>query len=146
MRFRLRLKIKSIELDMTPMIDVVFLLIVFFTLVINFTAADQNERIRLPISELAQPPEHQPTETLTLHVLPNGDVVYDGVDYVFQGLQEPLRRHVSFLNFMNIPTEKVTIIIRADAQCEIGHVLDVMELCERLGLTGFVLRTKQQEE
>ena len=131
---------------MTPMIDVVFLLIVFFTLVINFTAADQNERVRLPVSELAQPPEHPPTDPLTLHVLPHGDVIYDGVDYPLQGLQNPLRHHVSFLNFMNVPADRVTVIIRADAQCEIGQVLDVIELCEKLGLKGFVLRTKQQEE
>jgi len=145
MRFRLRVKIKNIELDMTPMIDVVFLLIVFFTLVINFTAADQNERIKLPISELAQPPEESPTNQVTLHVLANGDVIYDGKDYPLHGLQDPLNFHLRVLHFTNIPTDKVTVIIRADAQCASGQVLDVMELCQKLGLERIVLRTRQQE-
>ena len=121
----------------------------FFTLVINFTAADQNERIKLPVSELAQPPEHPPTEPVTLHVLANGDVIYDGVDYSLQGLEAPagvFAHHLRFLNFMNIPADDITVIIRGDAQCETGRILDVKELCRRLGLTKFVLRTRQQEE
>src|SRR5215469_12782606 len=116
MRFRLKLKIQGRELDMTPMIDVVFLLIVFFTLVINFTAADQNERIKLPISELAQPPEQPPTEPVTLHILANGDIIYDGKDRSLQELQKPLAHHLRVLKFLNVPADKVTVIIRADAR------------------------------
>ena len=134
---------------MTPMIDVVFLLIVFFTLVINFTAADQNERIKLPISELAQPPEQPPTEPVTLHVLANGDVIYDGIDRTLQGLQDPtgsFTTHIRFLNNMNVPLKDITVIVRADAQCGSGKVFDVMELCQGLGLEKFILRTRQQED
>ena len=131
---------------MTPMIDVVFLLIVFFTLVINFTAADQDERIKLPISELAQPPEQPPTAPITLHILENGDVIYDGIDRSLRTLQDPLRHHVSVLKFLNVPANTVTVIIRGDAQCESGKIFDVMELCRGLGLEKFVLRTRQQEE
>ena len=146
MRFRLKQKQKNTEWDMTPMIDVVFLLIVFFTLVINFTAADQNERIKLPISELAQPPEQSPTEPITLHILENGKVIYDGTDCSIQDLQEPLTHCLRVLKFLNRPASDVTVILRADARCEFGHVYDVAELCQQLGLTKLVWRTKQQDE
>ena len=131
---------------MTPMIDVVFLLIVFFTLVINFTAADQDERIKLPISEWARPSEEAPTKPITLHILANGDVIYDGIDCSLRTLQDPLSYHVSVLKFLNVPANTVTVIIRGDAQCESGKIFDVMELCRGLGLEKFVLRTRQQEE
>ena len=143
---RIRSKLKSAEMDLTPTVDVVFLLIVFFTLVINFAVADQNERIRLPISELAQPPELPPTEPITLHILADGNIIYNGIEYSLQELQSPIDMHLRFLRFMTIPMERVTVIIRADAQCNTGHVLDVIELCQNSNLSRFVLRTKQKEE
>ena len=131
---------------MTPMIDMVFLLIVFFTLVLNFAAADQNERIKLPVSELAQPPDKPPTETITLHVLADGNVIYNGSEYPLNELQKPLDHQLLIRKYMNLPPDKMTVIIRADARCRSGHVLDVIELCQSSSLSQIILRTKQQEE
>lgn len=143
---RIRSKLKSAELDMTPMIDVVFLLIVFFILVINFTAADQDERIKLPVSELAQPPDQPPHEQLTLHVLSDGHVIYGGTEYPLSGLYEKIDERVRLLKFMNVPPEKITVIVRGDALNESGNVLDVIELCQKVNLSRFVVRAKQREE
>jgi biopolymer transport protein ExbD len=131
---------------MTPMIDLVFLLIVFFTLVLNFATADQNERVKLPISELAQPPDMPPTEPITLHVLSNGNVIYNGDEHSFAELKKPIEHQLRFLKHMNVPLDKVTVIIRADAQCKSGQVFDVIEFCKNSNLPSFVLRTRQKEE
>jgi len=128
------------------MIDVVFLLIVFFTLVINFAAADQDERIKLPISELAQPPEQPPTEPITLHILPNGNVIYNGNEQPLAKLKAAMEHQLRVLKFMNISLNEVTVIVRADTRCESRHVLDVVELCKSSDLNRFVLRTRQKEE
>ena len=45
--------------DLTPMIDMTFQLIAFFMVLINFTEADTNERIKLPTSEIVKPPDGQ---------------------------------------------------------------------------------------
>ena len=131
---------------MTPMIDMVFLLIVFFTLVINFAAADQNERVKLPISELAQPPECPPTEPITLHVLINGNVIYNGNELPLTKLKEAMIPQLRFLKYMNISMKNITVIIRADALCASGQVFDVMELCRESELAKIVLRTRQKKE
>ena len=128
------------------MIDVVFLLIVFFTLVINFAAADQNERIKLPISELAQPPERPAAEAVTLHILAEGNIIYNGIEYPIQGLREQIDHRIRVLRFLHIPPGDVTVILRADALSRSGAVLDVIELCQTFGLTKFVLRTKPKED
>ena len=49
----MRIKKTSVNLvegDLTPMIDMTFQLIAFFMVLINFTEADQDERIKLPDS------------------------------------------------------------------------------------------------
>ena len=50
MRFR-KAPVAMVEMDMTPMIDVVFQLITFFMLITNFEQTQADERVKLPISE-----------------------------------------------------------------------------------------------
>src|SRR5947208_1128716 len=51
-----------VEGDMTPMIDMTFQLIAFLMVLVNFSAEDVSARVILPESELAKPPDKQPTE------------------------------------------------------------------------------------
>jgi biopolymer transport protein ExbD len=139
-------KLRSAELDMTSMIDVVFLLIAFFTLVINFTTADQNERIKLPVSETAQPPEQPPTEPLTLNLLPDGNIIYNGNEYTLETLREPVEFQLRVLKYMKVPPEQITIIIRADSVSEAGSVLELISFCQSQKLTRFILRTRHSED
>ena len=46
-----------LEGDLTPMIDMTFQLIAFFMVLINFTQSESNDKVQLPDSELAKPPE-----------------------------------------------------------------------------------------
>ena len=52
------------EVDMTPMIDIVFQLIAFFMVITNFEQTQADERVKLPEDQLARPaksfegPEH----------------------------------------------------------------------------------------
>jgi len=45
------------DVDMTPMIDIVFQLIAFFMVVTNFANTKADERVKLPKDELARPPK-----------------------------------------------------------------------------------------
>ncbi|TSA08111.1 MAG: biopolymer transporter ExbD, partial [Planctomycetaceae bacterium] len=66
------------DIDMTPMIDMTFQLIAFFMFVINFTEAEQDERIQLPSSQLAKPTEGTIETPITLQLTNSGLVVYAG--------------------------------------------------------------------
>ena len=50
------------------MIDVTFQLIAFFMFVLNFTEVDQDQRVNLPLSELARPPDVAYDEPLTIQL------------------------------------------------------------------------------
>ena len=60
MRVKSREVGELLEADMTPMIDIVFQLIAFFMVLVNFTQVDQDARVVLPSSVLSKPPEKQP--------------------------------------------------------------------------------------
>lgn len=60
---------------MTPMIDMVFQLIAFFMVLVNFTEVNQNQRIHLPSSELAKPPDTPLESPITIQVTSAGTAI-----------------------------------------------------------------------
>jgi len=46
-----------VEIDYTPMIDMTFQLIAFFMILINFGDGEQDQRVQLPSSAIAKPPQ-----------------------------------------------------------------------------------------
>ena len=53
---------------MTPMIDMTFQLIAFFMVLINFSDVEQDQRVNLPASELAKPPDTAYDEPITMQM------------------------------------------------------------------------------
>ena len=66
------MKMRKIEMgftepDMTPMIDIVFQLLTFFMIAINFENTKADERVKLPKDTLAKPPVVKPEHELVLN-------------------------------------------------------------------------------
>jgi biopolymer transport protein ExbD len=112
---------------------------------VNFSEADQNERIKLPISELAKPPDEAPGQVVTLQILRNGNTLYNNAEYDLDGLKQTLEFHKRFLNVIKVKLKTVNVIVRADGRCETSKVQDVIDLCQALGFENFKLRAKQND-
>jgi biopolymer transport protein ExbD len=134
------------EGDMTPMIDMVFQLIAFFMVLVNFTEADQNQRIRLPSSELAKPPDAPLDSPITIHVTAGGTAIMGPNEVPIQGLTPLLRleRQVLVRKSEGLATG-ATIIIRGDGITKFGLIQEVIQVCQDVGFEKFALRAKQQE-
>lgn len=143
---RIRSRAVFAEGDMTPMIDMTFQLIAFFMVLINFTEADQNERIRLPISQLAKPPDAPLEDPITLQLTREGTVLLGGEEFSVERLQVPLRRERQIIEATpNKTVAGATIIIRADMRAKAGKVQEVIKVCQETGFERFALRAKQSE-
>ena len=90
MRYRRRHEAKPLEPNMTPMIDMTFLLIAFFMVLIDFSKAETEQAVTLPASELAKPLEIPLEAPLFLHLLESGQVIFSGEKTSVQGLRQPL--------------------------------------------------------
>ncbi|MDR1959709.1 MAG: biopolymer transporter ExbD [Planctomycetaceae bacterium] len=138
MRFN-RTTVSNMELDMTPMIDIVFLLITFFMFVFNFSQADQNERIKLPSSELAKISEVSDTEFLTLQLTAEETILFGREEFAFDELKRLLSRELKLFEALGTDKSKVRVLIRADARSQTGKLQDIMAECRRCGLENFGL-------
>lgn len=132
-------RLLGMELDMTPMIDIVFLLITFFMFVFNFSQADQNERIHLPESELAKISEISATDLLTLQLTAEETILFGANEFPFEDLSSLLNREVQLFDMMGTSKEKIRVLIRADSRAQTGKLQDIMAECRRIGLENFGL-------
>src|SRR6185437_5993841 len=68
------------EPNLTPLLDVVFQLITFFMLVINFSNDNNDQRIRLPVAASAYPAETGPIDEdrLVFNIDADGNLLFNG--------------------------------------------------------------------
>jgi biopolymer transport protein ExbD len=144
MRLRRRAVGPGAEPDMTPMIDVTFQLIAFFMFVLNFSDAETDERIRLPRSQLAKPPEQAAEQPLTLQLTKSGTVLITGDEIPVSRIKSYLNREIALLERQRRDKADTTVIIRADAVAQTGKVQELIKNCQEVGFEKFSLKAKQE--
>lgn len=144
MRFMRRQTDPDTGADLTPMIDVVFQLIAFFMVIINFTEAEQNERIKLPSSILARPPDAPQETPLTLQMDENGVIYFASREVTVDSLAPLLQQERNVMQYLQKDPAQATIIIRAHQEAKAGSVQELIRTCQDVGFEKFVLRAKQE--
>ena len=148
------------EPDMTPMIDIVFQLLTFFMIAINFENTKADERVKLPIDALAKPPESRLENELLLnfgYVRRNGEPVgepvifYNGENISLERIQPSLEQEAKFFKAKSVISadkalDDVSVIIRADAGIPTGMVQELIEKCQLAGFTRFSLKASQERK
>ncbi len=142
MRFR-RHESASATGDLTPMIDMSFQLIAFFMVMINFTQADQNDKIKLPTSELAKPPDAPFEHPIFIQLTKTGTVLMGGEERPLTGLKAVMIREGEFLRLIDKSPSDATVIIRADANAAMGKVQEVIQICQETKFEVFALRAEE---
>ena len=135
-----------VEIDYTPMIDMTFQLIAFFMILINFSDAETDERVQLPSSVLAKPPQSPFEEPITIQMLRNGNVVMAGQPYPNVAAIKPLLNNEKYvLESRGKSAGDATIIIRAHKDAKTGVVQEAIKVCQELGFEKFTLRAKSEQ-
>lgn len=117
------------EFELTPMIDVVFLLIAFFMTLISFISSELIE-LELPEAEQASIPE-EPGERQYISINAAGELFFGASPIT----EEALTLRLSQLK-AEIPSLKV--FLRADAQTPHRHVNQVMEATAKAGIFDLI--------
>ncbi len=133
------------EMDMTPMIDVTFQLIAFFMFVLNFSEVDQDQRINLPRSELARPPDVAYEAPLTIQLTSNETIIFAGDELTRDGLKSALLREAQIIKAGEKKVQDVTVIIRADRLAKTGKVQELISYAQEAEFDTFALRGKQSD-
>lgn len=131
------------EGDMTPMIDMVFQLIAFFMVLINFSQTEADDRVVLPSSVLVKPPEAPIEFPIVLHIRKDGEVVLGGDSYTAETLSIGLQRELVVIKAEKKSVSDSNVIIRAHKDTAAGDVQEVIRVAQEQQLVNFALRVKE---
>jgi len=137
-----RKRAAATDIDMTPMIDVTFQLITFFMFTLNFTEAEQDQRVQLPTSQVAKPVENSDLEPLTLQLMNDGRVIYNGELVDLTALNDYLENEKTVMLAADKEPAEATVVVRADGRSRTGDVQQIIRSCQEKGFDKFVLRAE----
>ena len=127
MAVRFRESSISSALSMTPLIDVVFLLLIFFLVTSRFEKEERELDIDLPDASQSVPLIEQPSE-IVVNLDAQGQIVVDGQPRGIDELEGILRQAS-----VNNPLTQ-TVLIRSDRRAPVGTFINVIDVCKQLGL------------
>jgi len=133
-----------LEADMTPMIDMTFQLIAFFMVLINFSQAEQHEKVVLPESTLAKPPETPYESPIVIQVDATGRVYLGGSGMDLEAIKTFLEREKTHLQNRGKSVSDANIIIRAHKSVEAGVVQRLIRKCKDAEFKNFALTAKEK--
>ncbi len=145
MRLKNSISSEITESDMTPMIDMVFQLIAFFMVLVNFSTEEQNAKVSLPQSELAKPAEGKVEFPIVINLDTNG-TIYMGANVTrVEEIRPFLSTEVSVLKLAGKEPKDGNVIIRAHKNAYGGTVQDLITKCQEAGFESFALRVKEED-
>jgi len=120
--------------DLTPMIDVVFQLLIFFMVTAVF-AITPGLDIKLPEAEESEAPDK---ENLFVVVDQDGNMKLNHKTVTFANLKEELKIKRELLD------DTTLIIIQGDERATHGQIVQIMDIARQVGIVDQVIATEPQ--
>ena len=126
---------EELQVDMAPLIDCVFLLLIFFLVASRFEQEERQMDVTLPQAADAEPTIY-PGQEVFVTVTPEGKYFMEG-----QELTAPmLRTRLKAMYQANPGKQRVTI--RADAASNAGALVTVLDACNQANISNYSIATE----
>lgn len=124
---------ESFRLDITPLINIVFLLLIFFML--TSSAVNQGMNVELPDAETA---ERINTQETTLTIGKNGELMLDNQSLTLDELTGAVQQKLA-------ETGRKTLIIQADENIQFDQFGRVLDKTREAGAVEFLIATEHPD-
>lgn len=114
-------------LNLTPMLDIVFNLIIFFMVGTRFTSVEQSIDVQVPQVSSAGTQSAVPAK-MVVNVRRDGTVVVDQDSLSLDALGERLR-------VARQSQRKLSVVVRGDGEGAFQYVAGVLAVCRKAGVT-----------
>lgn len=131
-RLKRRTEIKKGQLDIAPLVDVVFLLLIFFMLTSNFVLST-GVKVNLPKAITSEVVNHE-----------NIVVTVTGQDLLFLN-EKPIELGDLIPQLRAAAKRNKFLLLKADTNASLGRVVEIWDLCRELGIAQINIATNQKQ-
>ena len=127
---------ERVDINLTPLIDVVFLLLIFFMVSTTF---DRHAKLRVELPEASATNTQQQQEPVVISIDAKGNYFINDrqlVNTSLDTLKIALRKTVA-----DLEEKEVSLVLRADAKTPHQSVVRAMDAAAQLGLTRLSIAT-----
>jgi biopolymer transport protein ExbD len=128
MEFKKKRK-KDIHIDITPLVDTVFILLIFFALSLNFT---KNTALDIELPEITSKKPYSQDNKIIINITKD-EIIYlndKPVDNI-----NNLKKMLSKLQTL----KKHGLIIEADINVRHGKIVEIMDICKTSGINNIAI-------
>jgi biopolymer transport protein ExbD len=130
MQFRRPGKLR-VAIEIAPLVDVVFLLVIFFAVSTTFL---ETSGLKLELPSSSSTAERE-TQEIAVYLAADGRLSFDGEEVTLEQLRERLPQA------LESAVSKV-VILRADTQTPHGQVVKIMDAARSAGAEGLTVATR----
>ncbi len=123
-------------MQLAPMIDIVFLLLIFFIVTWQFSRSETEMKISVPSSEEGADPKRVRGEII-VNVRKNGEVVVEGRTLTRDQLRNRLERVAQVY-------ENQPIRLRGDSDCTYQTIVEIIDVCQKSGIWNISFATQKK--
>jgi biopolymer transport protein ExbD len=124
-----------VRIDISALIDVVFLLLIFFAVSTTFLESTGLE-LELPSAETSAAPE---SRDVTVWIGEEGNLRFDGRDLKLADLEAGLKTALE-------QAERKFVVIMADRNARLEQVVQVMDLARKSGAVGLTIASRESSD
>ncbi|NLJ37754.1 MAG: biopolymer transporter ExbD [Candidatus Atribacteria bacterium] len=135
-RFRQKRQRRQPEINLTPMIDVVLQLIIFFIVTTTFISIESGAKVNLPSADFSKIEE---AKTITITITENNMLYVNGA--LVDAKELPSAVVVALRN-----EPEATVIVEADKQVLHGKVVSIMDILKKAGAEKIAIATQPTKE
>ncbi len=134
MKFQSR-QLEPAAMQLAPMIDIVFLLLIFFIVTWQFSRSETEMKIAVPSSQEGADPKRVLGEII-VNVRANGEVVVEG--QVMSQAQLKQKLSAIAKQHQNQPVR-----LRGDSKAEYQTIVEVIDTCQKAGIWNISFATQR---
>jgi len=138
MNFRKQHSIEPTPMQLAPLVDVLFLLVIFFAVTSHYAKNEQVMDISVPAADEGKEKESRNVGEIIINIKSAGEIIVNGQQLTEEELLMKLK------NIASIYKDQA-VILRGDEVADYKYVINVLNTCQKAGIWNIAFATRKPE-